>query len=94
MDALVGRLLKLVGDAVTLVTVLFVAAFLLTRHFNLEWPREIEFLYGLGARLQSLFGPAWWAMVVGLGAVFGFALSRMGRNALAASEQRHSHYRR
>jgi hypothetical protein len=76
-----------------LATIFFVLTVLATSYFIADWPQELEPLLAVGDALQRNLGPAWWALVIGVGAVVGMAVAREGRKAIARGPDRWVGYR-
>lgn len=93
MGPTAGRFVKFVGEAVILATIFFVLTVLVTGYLVADWPDELAPLIEAGDFMKRNLGPAWWALVIGLGAVSGTAIARAGKQAVAKAPQRWIGYR-
>jgi hypothetical protein len=79
--------LKLAGDLVLLATIFFAAFVAFVRFAHIEAPGELDFLVEAGDWLTREFGPGWWALLLGLGAVVGWWVSGLGKAMVRKTEK-------
>ena len=88
-----GRLLKMIGDGVAIATIVFIGSVFVASRPGVDWPPELDVVPWIAEEMLGRFGPAWWMLVIALGAVIGVALGNAGRRILVEVAERRRHYR-
>ena len=92
LDRTVGRVLKVLGDGIIIVTIFFVLTVAVVRNVSAVWPHELEPVMEFADFLESQFGIAWWGVVPVLGIVLGWALGGVGKREIAKAGVRWGGY--